>query len=279
LAVAALAEKGCRACATAQEAVSAADIVITMLPNDAAVEGLYLGASSVFPALKRGTLLIDCSTISVEATVRIAAAARGAGARMLDAPVSGGPHGAADASLCFMVGGDAADLARAEPLLRAMGNKIIHVGANGAGQAAKICNNMLAATIMAASAETLALGVRNGIDPAALTEVIQASSGGNTLLNRWHPWPGVRDEAPSTRDYAGGFQLRLMLKDLSLATANAEAFSAPIPLAALARSLYVLRATQSTEALGKDFSCIQEIYVPTQAAITPAPIIEHKRSE
>lgn len=261
-ATAALVASDCQACETAVSAVGAADIVITMLPNDAIVEDFYIGPAGVLPALRAGTLLIDCSTISVEATRRVAAAATSAGMRIIDAPVSGGPRGAKDAILSFMVGGEASDLANAEPLLRAMGRKIIHVGGSGTGQAAKICNNMLAATITAASAEALALGVRNGIDPAALTEVIQMSSGGNWMLDRWHPWPGVREDSPSTHNYKGGFQLKLMLKDLALATGNAQAMNAPTPLAALARSLYVLRSTQSADALGKDFTCIQEMYVP-----------------
>jgi 3-hydroxyisobutyrate dehydrogenase len=251
---------GARTFARGTDCVQDVDVVVTMLPDDAAVEQFYSGAEGVLSRLLPGTLVIDCSTISVGVSRRIADAAAAAGLRMLDAPVSGGPMGASDATLSFMIGGAADDVAAAEPILQAMGDKVIHVGGNGSGQAAKICNNMLAAIITAASSEALALGVRNGIDPARLTEVFQASSGGNTMLNRWHPWPGVRAEAPSTDGYEGGFQLRLMLKDLGLALSNASDHNAPVPLGALSRSLYLLRATNAPDALSKDFTCIQQMY-------------------
>ncbi len=260
-----IAECGAKVCTDVREAVADAATIVSMLPNDRAVESVYHDAGGVISSAAPGALIIDCSTISVAASRRLASTAIAAGIDAIDAPVSGGPHGAADATLSFMVGGEAPALERARPFLGAMGDRIVHVGGHGAGQTAKICNNMLAAVIMAGAAEALALGARNGIDPARLTDVIQASSGANSLMNRWHPWPGVRAEAPSTLGYDGGFQLELMLKDLSLAIANADSMQAAIPLGALARNLYALRATQSADYLRQDFSCVQQLYVDTGA--------------
>jgi 3-hydroxyisobutyrate dehydrogenase len=261
---------GAKTASSSSETVSDAAIIISMLPNDLVVESVYQGEGGVISSASPGALIIDCSTISVSASRRLAGAAIAAGIDVIDAPVSGGPHGAADATLSFMVGGEAPVIEAARPVLEAMGNRIVHVGGNGAGQTAKICNNMLAAVIMAGAAEALALGARNGIDPARLTEVIQSSSGGNSLMNRWHPWPGVRAEAPSSQDYEGGFQLELMLKDLGLAIDNAGLTKAAIPLGALARNLYALRAAQSIESLRKDFSCVQQLYIDTDEQPRPA---------
>lgn len=182
---------------------------------------------------------------------------------MLDAPVSGGPKGAREGTLSFMVGGDPEAFADAQPVLRAMGRAIFHAGDSGAGQVAKICNNMLAAILMAGTAEALALGVGNGLDPAALSDIFKRSSGNNFMLDRWNPWPGVIEDAPASNAFQGGFQTRLMLKDLGLALANAQAREASVPLGALVRNLFSLHAAAAQENGLQDFSSIQRFYAPS----------------
>lgn len=150
--------------------------------------------------------------------------------------------------------------ARARPVLENMGRNIFHAGDHGAGQVAKICNNMLLGILMAGTAEALALGVKNGLDPAVLSEVMKQSSGGNWALNLYNPWPGVMPQAPASNGYAGGFQVRLMNKDLGLALANAQAVQASTPLGALARNLFSLHAQADAEHEGLDFSSIQKLY-------------------
>lgn len=153
-----------------------------------------------------------------------------------------------------MVGGDAADLERARPVLEKMGANIFHAGGVGAGQTAKICNNMLLGILMAGTGEALALGVANGLDPAVLSEIMRRSSGGNWALEKYNPWPGVMPQAPASKEYAGGFGTDLMLKDLGLAQENATAVKAATPLGGLARSLY---AAHSLAGHGRlDFSSI-----------------------
>lgn len=256
----ALEERGAHVAMSKQEAVQNADIIVSMLPNDAAVREFFIGSTGVIPFLEHKPLIIDCSTISIETTKQVASVAAGASIPMVDAPVSGGPTGAKNATLSFMVGGEPNALEAALPVLQAMGKVIIHMGPSGSGQAAKICNNMLAAIIMAATAEAIALGVRNGLNPTLLCNVIKNSSGGSFLVERWNPWPGVQQDAPSTNDYNGGFQLQLMLKDLSLAMANAEVTKSFTPFGALSKNLYTLRSHESPDALTKDFSYIQTLF-------------------
>lgn len=260
-AVAALAAAGGLAAGAALEAAEDADFVVSMLPNDAIVAATYLGAGGLLNGLSSRPTLIDCSTIGPDTTRATAREAAARGFTMLDAPVSGGPQGAEEATLSFMVGGSAEGFAAIEPVLRAMGRTILHVGDNGAGQVAKLCNNMTAAVVMAATAEALALGVSQGLDPAKLSEVMASSSGGSFLLSRWNPWPGVMPEAPSSRDYAGGFQLVLMLKDLGLAVESARRIGAPAPFGSLAQSLYAMKAAGAADAQRRDFSSIQEMFV------------------
>jgi 3-hydroxyisobutyrate dehydrogenase len=251
---------------TASSATDAADNVeyfISMLPASRHVEGLYLTADSnrkcLLDRLAKATVVIDCSTISPQAARKVADAARQRGVAMLDAPVSGGTAGAEKGTLTFIVGGDAAVLDRARPILEKMGANIFHAGAHGAGQVAKICNNMLLAIHMTGTAEALALGVANGLDPAVLSEIMKRSSGGNWSLNVYNPYPGVMDGVPASRGYSGGFLVDLMIKDLGLAIDAAEGTDMAIPMGALARNLYRLLKNQHA-AGGLDFSSIQKLY-------------------
>ncbi|MFG1374931.1 3-hydroxyisobutyrate dehydrogenase [Xanthobacter oligotrophicus] len=254
-----LAASGARGAASPRDAADGAEAIITMVPNGKVVCDLYLGADGLIAALPGRPLLIDCSTIAPETARSVAAAAASAGFAMIDAPVSGGVQRAAEGTLSFMVGGSAEALAAARELLERMGGFIVHAGGNGSGQAAKICNNMLAAVTMAGTAEVLELGLRNGLDPAVLSAIMQKSSGGNFFLDRWNPWPNVMPEAPASKGYAAGFQLSLMLKDLGLALDNARAHGAAVPLGALAQSLYAIRSKEEG-AGASDFSCIQTLY-------------------
>jgi 3-hydroxyisobutyrate dehydrogenase len=245
---------GARAASSALEAAQGASVVISMLPAGKHVQALYMGEQGLFASLPKGRLVIDCSTIAASDARKVADAATAAGLRMLDAPVSGGTAGAAAATLTFIVGGATEDVAEARPLLEAMGKNIFHAGGNGAGQTAKICNNMLLGILMAGTAEALALGVKNGLDPKVLSDIMRNSSGRNWALELYNPWPGVMETAPASRGYDGGFMSELMLKDLGLAETTALDSHAATPLGALARNLY-----ESHVAAGKgklDFSSI-----------------------
>ena len=253
-AVARLSATGARAAPSALDACQGADIVVSMLPAGRHVHGLYLGEDGLISSLPAGTLIVDCSTIAAEDARTVAEAATRAGLRFLDAPVSGGTAGAAAGTLTFIVGGDAADLERARPQLLAMGKNVFHAGGHGAGQTAKICNNMLLGILMAGTAEALALGVKNGLDPKVLSDIIAKSSGRNWALELYNPWPGVMENVPASRGYEGGFMSALMLKDLGLAEQAALASHAANPLGALARNLYEEHVAEGHGAL--DFSSI-----------------------
>ncbi|MES2104038.1 MAG: 3-hydroxyisobutyrate dehydrogenase, partial [Pseudomonadota bacterium] len=245
---------------SAREAVAGADIVITMLPASRHVENLYLGQPDqpgILPHIAEGALVIDCSTIAAQATQKVAQAATARGLQMLDAPVSGGTGGAQVGTLTFIVGGDAASLERARPILSAMGKNIFHAGAHGAGQTAKICNNMLLGILMAGTAEALALGVANGLDPKVLSDIMSKSSGRNWALELYNPYPGVMGNVPSSRGYTGGFGVDLMHKDLGLAAEAALASQAATPMGELARNLYGLHSKAGAGA--RDFSSILEL--------------------
>jgi len=242
---------------SAVAAVHRAAFVITMLPAGRHVEALYLGADGIaplLPAIDRNALVIDSSTIDIATAVRVAQAASQTGIAMLDAPVSGGTGGAHAGTLTFMVGGDGAHLQRAQPLLQHMGKNIFHAGKSGAGQAAKICNNMLLGILMIGTCEALSLGQANGLDLAALSEIMRLSSGGNWALEKYNPVPGIMPNAPASHDYAGGFGVDLMLKDLNLAMQSAQSSGASTPLGALARNIYAMHSKDGHGAL--DFSSI-----------------------
>ena len=253
-----VAAEGVSVAATTSDALVGAQVVISMLPASRHVEGLYLGDGAanagLLASLPPGTRIIDCSTIAPASARKVAAAAQARGLSMIDAPVSGGTAGAAAGTLTFMVGGAADSVAAAQPLLQAMGKNIFHAGDSGAGQVAKVCNNMLLAIHMIGSAEALTLGVNNGLDPAVLSEIMKQSSGGNWSLEKYNPMPGVMAGVPASRDYSGGFGTDLMLKDLGLAEEAALTSASAIPLGGLARNLYAAHSASGAGAL--DFSSI-----------------------
>ena len=240
--------------ASAVDAVQGAEVVISMLPASQHVEALYLGETGLLAQLPPGTLVIDSSTIAASSSIKVAQAAAARQITAIDAPVSGGTGGAIAGTLTFMVGAAEADLERARPLLEKMGANIFHAGAAGAGQTAKICNNMLLGILMIGTSEALALGVANGLDPKVLSEIMRRSSGGNWALEKYNPMPGVMDTAPASKGYAGGFGTDLMLKDLGLAQENATTVKASTPLGGLARNLYAAHSLAGHGAL--DFSSV-----------------------
>ena len=242
---------------SAEATLDGAEVVISMLPASAHVDGLYLGGngqSGILEKMAAGTLVIDSSTIAAATSRKVAEAAAARGIAVIDAPVSGGTGGAIAGTLTFMVGGSMVDLERARPLLEKMGANIFHAGDVGAGQTAKICNNMLLGILMIGTSEAIALGVANGLDPKVLSEIMRRSSGGNWALEKYNPLPGVMEAAPASKNYAGGFGTDLMLKDLGLAQENAAAVRASTPLGGLARNLYAAHSLAGNGAL--DFSSV-----------------------
>lgn len=252
--VAQLVKAGASAASSASDAVKDVDVVITMLPASKHVEGIYLGSDGLLAKIPSKALIIDCSTIAADSARKVAAAASAHGLAMIDAPVSGGTGGAIAGTLTFIVGGEAADLERARPLLEKMGKNIFHAGAAGAGQVAKIANNMLLGIAMAGTAEALALGVANGLDPKVLSEIIAKSSGRTWAIELYNPWPGVMENVPSSKGYAGGFGVDLMLKDLGLAAEAAVSTQSVIALGELARNMFAMHSAQGSGKL--DFSSI-----------------------
>ena len=254
--------EGATEAATAAEAASGCDVLISMLPASEHVESLYLGEDGLLTSISADTLVIDCSTIAPSSARSVAASAADHGIAMSDAPVSGGVGGAVAGTLTFIVGGTSEAFEAAKPLLEAMGKNIYHAGDAGAGQVAKICNNMLLAIQMSGTAEALQLGVANGLDPKVLSDIMKASSGGNWALNVYNPWPGVMDGVPSSNNYEGGFLVDLMIKDLRLAMESALETGSTTPMGALARSLYVNHGKAGYGR--KDFSSIQKWFDDNQ---------------
>ena len=246
--------EGLQVAASAQDAVQGAEAIVTMLPASQHVEGLFLGNGNLLASIAKGTLVIDSSTIAAATSQKVAKAAEAAGIDFIDAPVSGGTGGAIAGTLTFMVGGSTAQLERARPLLEKMGANIFHAGSVGAGQTAKICNNMLLGILMVGTSEAIALGVANGLDPKVLSEIMRRSSGGNWALEKYNPFPGVHENAPASKGYAGGFGTDLMLKDLGLAQENAMAMKASTPLGGLARAIYAAHSIAGHG--GEDFSSV-----------------------
>ncbi len=264
-AVAALAAAGGRAAASAAEAVAAGDVVITMLPAGPQVREVYLGNGGILGRAGKGALLIDCSTIDVDTARLVAASAREAGFDMVDAPVSGGTAGAAAATLTFMVGGEAAAFARAQPVLEAMGRTIIHTGPAGNGQAVKICNNMLLAVSMIGTCEALTLAQKLGLAPQTLFDVVSKSTGQCWALTGYCPVPGPVPSSPANRGYAAGFTAAMMLKDLRLSQQAAGAVAAPTPMGAAAAALYQMLVDDG--AGGLDFSAIYRFIAKSESQI------------
>lgn len=248
----AAAEAGISRAQSAADAARGAAFVITMLPAGTHVRDAWLGAGGMAEAASPDAVLLDCSTIDVTTAREVAS-----GRNMLDAPVSGGTMGAENGTLTFMVGGDAEAFARAKPLLEAMGRTVVHCGASGAGQAAKLCNNMLLAISMIGTCEAFTLAEKLGLSHEALFEVASKSSGQCWSLTTYCPVPGPVPGSPANRGYAPGFATALMLKDLGLSQQAAGAVGAATPLGAAALTLYE-RFAADGGAL-RDFSGIIEM--------------------
>jgi len=241
------------ACATsAAEAAQGAEVVITMLPNGGIARAV---ADDVLAVLPQGALVIDCSTIEVDAARAIAEAAAAKGIGFLDAPVSGGVGGAAAGTLTFMVGGNEADFTRAAPLFEIMGQKAVHCGAAGNGQAAKICNNMILGITMIGTCEAFALADKLGLERQAMFDVVSTSSGASWSINAYCPAPGVGPQSPADNGYKPGFAAELMLKDLRLSQDAATTADAATPLGALAEAIYT-QFVENEDGRGKDFSAM-----------------------
>jgi 3-hydroxyisobutyrate dehydrogenase len=249
-----LAELGAEKAAGVPEAVAGAEVVITMLPTGSDVRAVMEGEQGVLAHAAPGVLLIDSSTIDVETAraMHLAAAARGL--PMLDAPVSGGVSGAAAGTLTFMVGGEEAAFERGRPVLAAMGRNIVHAGGAGAGQAAKLCNNLILGISMIAVAEGFALADRLGLSAQSLFDIASTSSGQCWSLTSYCPVPGPVPTSPANRDYAPGFAAALMLKDLGLAIEAAATTGAPVRLGKQALETYQALVEGGLGA--KDFSVI-----------------------
>ena len=256
-AIAKVREQGVGIGATAHEAVQGAQVVISMLPASRHVEALYLGDDGLLNVLVPGALIIDCSTIAPASAQKVAAAAQAKGLAMIDAPVSGGVAGAAAGTLTFIVGGTVDALERARPVLQGMGKNIFHMGDAGAGQVAKLCNNMALGVIMAVTGEALALGAAHGLDPKTLSQMMAVSTGRSWATEVCNPWPGVLENAPASRGYSGGFGNDLMLKDMGLAVEAAIGVGATVPLGELARNLYAMNKQAGRG--GQDFSSVVQL--------------------
>jgi 3-hydroxyisobutyrate dehydrogenase len=237
---------------TAAAAAKQGDVVITMLPNGAILRDV---AAEVIPAMQAGAVFCDCSTVDVDSARAVAemAAKRGLGA--LDAPVSGGTGGAVNGTLTFMVGGDDAAFATVKPLFDIMGQKAVHCGAAGAGQSAKICNNMILGVTMIATCEAFALADKLGLDRAKMFDVVSTSSGQSWSMNTYCPAPGVGPQTPADNDYQPGFAAELMLKDLRLSQQAAESADADTPMGQLAAALYAA-FVEAEGGKGRDFSAM-----------------------
>jgi 3-hydroxyisobutyrate dehydrogenase len=245
---------GCDAATSAVDCARGAEVVITMLPSSPHVRSVYGGAYGILAGATPGTLLIDSSTIDPLTAREVAMDAQGKGCPMVDAPVSGGVGGAEAATLTFMVGGEARDFERAKPILQAMGKNIVHCGGPGNGQVAKICNNLMLAIEMIATAEGMTLATRLGMDAKVFASIVNTSSGRCWSSDTYNPFPGVLENVPAARGYAGGFGSSLMLKDLTLVTDAAKVAGQPVLLGALAQQIYQRHANEGHGE--KDFSSI-----------------------
>ena len=227
--------------ASLADAVTASEMVITMLPEGKHVRAVYLGDGGNDGILGHApgeALLADCSTIDIATARDVAETASQSGYEMIDAPVSGGVTGAAAGTLTFMVGGSAAGYERAKPILAAMGRNVAHIGGPGHGQATKICNNMMAGIAIIAASEVFCLGEALGVDPKKLYDVLSTSTGQTWMMDHMHPVPGIVESAASNRNYAPGFKAVLMAKDLGLAQSAAADTGTSTPLGANAAAIF-----------------------------------------
>lgn len=243
---------GVSAATDAASVATGADIVITMLPNGAILRSV---TAEILPAMGNGATLIDCSTVDVESARAVAAQAEEAGVLFVDAPVSGGIGGAAAGTLTFMAGGTADAFAKAQPMFDIMGQKAVHCGEAGAGQAAKICNNMILGATMIVTCEAFALADKLGLDRQKMFDVVSTSSGYSWSMNAYCPAPGIGPQSPADNNYQPGFASELMIKDLGLAQQAAEAADADTPMGQLALQLYK-QFVEEEDGQGKDFSAM-----------------------
>ena len=244
--------EGVRVADSLEAAVAGMDAVITMLPNGSILRQV---AAQAIPHMAQGTLFIDCSTVDVESAKNTAQAAEDAGIMSVDAPVSGGIGGASGGTLTFMAGGSTQAFAKAKPLFDIMGQKAVHCGDAGAGQAAKICNNMILGVTMIATCEAFALADKLGLDRQKMFDVVSTSSGYSWSMNAYCPAPGVGPTSPADNGYTPGFAAELMLKDLGLSQQAAEMADADTPMGELARALYA-QFVENEDGNGKDFSAM-----------------------
>ena len=242
---------------SARAAIQDAQVVISMLPASRHVESLYLGEDGILPHIEDGAIILECSTIAPASAKKVAQAAQARGLMAIDAPVSGGVAGATAGTLTFIVGGSNKALERARPILQDMGKNIFHMGEAGAGQVAKLCNNMALGAIMAVTGEAIALGVAHGLDATTLSDMMAVSTSRSWATEVCNPWPGVKENAPASRGYEGGFGNDLMLKDLGLAAEAAMSVGATIPLGEMARNLYALNHNAGRGKL--DFSSVVQL--------------------
>ena len=252
---------GATAASSAAEAARQSELVITMLPSSSHTEAAYLGPGGIAESAPRGRLCVDMSTIDPGVSRRVAVALRERGLRFLDAPVSGAVPRAVEGTLTIMVGGEARDVEEARPALRALGSTIIHVGPAGAGEVAKLCNNLIAGVAMVAVSEAFRIAEGFGVDPQVLTQVIAKSSGHTWVMEHGHPVPGIVEKAASNRDYAPGFMTDLMAKDLGLAVNAARELRVPVVVAPAAQQ--VLRLASSHGYGRKDFSSVYAFLRPS----------------
>jgi 3-hydroxyisobutyrate dehydrogenase len=233
-------------------AATGADVVITMLPNGQILRAV---AADIIPAMTAGAALVDCSTVDVDSARAVADQATKAGLLPVDAPVSGGIGGAAGGTLTFMAGGSADAFAKADPLFDIIGQKAVHCGDAGAGQAAKICNNMILGVTMIATCEAFSLADKLGLDRQKMFDVVSTSSGYSWTLNAYCPAPGVGPQSPADNDYQPGFASELMLKDLRLSQQAADSADADTPMGQAATALYE-QFVENENGLGTDFSAM-----------------------
>ena len=252
---------GMTGAASAAEAVTGADIVVTMLPSSPHVEAAYGGDGGIINAARKGTLCVDMSTVDPAASRRVAAAAAERGIRFVDAPVSGGTPRATDGTLAIMVGGSLEDFQAALPTLQAMGTNVIHVGPVGSGEVAKLCNNLVAGVAAVAVSEAFRIAEGFGVDPKVVTEVIAKSSGNTWVMEHMHPVPGIVTRAASTNGYAPGFMTDLMCKDVGLAVDAARNLRIPLFVAPAAQQVY--RLASSHGLARKDFTSVYTFLKPS----------------
>ena len=266
-ALAAAVEAGARPATSCAAVAAESELVVTMLPSSSHVERAYLGAGGVLEGIAAGRLCADMSTIDPATSQRVAARLRERGVRFIDAPVSGGVGGAEKGTLAIMVGGEAADLEEARPALAAMGANVVHVGPVGAGEVAKLCNNLIAGVATVAVSEAFRIAEGFGVDPQVLTRIIASSSGRTWIMEHGHPVPGIVPEAASSRGYAPGFTVDLMCKDLGLAVDAARALRIPVAVASAAQQ--ILRLASSHGYGRKDVS---SVYAFLSASSADAPV-------